>query len=78
MAVVATSGVLGGLDIGGGSTEYILARDREPVTTISLRLGVVDLAERDPLLATLDLMAANRLIVSDWGLREGILIQLAS
>jgi exopolyphosphatase/guanosine-5'-triphosphate,3'-diphosphate pyrophosphatase len=35
-------------DIGGGSTEYILARGRRPVTAISLRLGVVDLAERFP------------------------------
>jgi exopolyphosphatase/guanosine-5'-triphosphate,3'-diphosphate pyrophosphatase len=60
-AALTLAGVLGGLDdgrapqtatlvfdIGGGSTEYILARDREPVTTISLRLGVVDLAERYP------------------------------
>jgi len=29
-------------------------------------------------LATMEVMAAGRLIVSDWGLREGILIQLAS
>ena len=60
-ATLTLGGVLGGLDggstpqtatlvfdIGGGSTEYILARDREPVATISLRLGVVDLAERYP------------------------------
>ena len=197
-ATLTLAGVLGGLDggrapqtatlvldIGGGSTEYILARDRETVSTTSLRLGVVDLAERYPfpgpvdwpryramqaeiagrlaaelpseirlahpgrlvgtagtvttlaaldldlhqydpgrvqghvlargaiegllarlgaltvgergalpclepgradliiggtavVLATMDLMAAGRLIVSDWGLREGILIQLAS
>jgi exopolyphosphatase/guanosine-5'-triphosphate,3'-diphosphate pyrophosphatase len=197
-AVLTMAGVLGGLDggrapqtatlvvdIGGGSTEFILAGDREPVTAISLRLGVVDLAERYPfpgpvdwpryramqaevtgrlaaelpgeirrahpgrligtagtattlaaldlglhqydpsrvqghvlarggierllarlgaltvaergalpclepgradlivagtavVLATMDLMAAARLIVSDWGLREGILIRLAS
>lgn len=60
-ATLTLAGVLGGLDdgpapqtatlvfdVGGGSTEYILARPREPVTTISLRLGVVDLAERYP------------------------------
>jgi exopolyphosphatase / guanosine-5'-triphosphate,3'-diphosphate pyrophosphatase len=60
-AALTVAGVLGGLDgdrapqtttlvfdIGGGSTEYILARDREPVASISLRLGVVDLAERYP------------------------------
>ena len=35
-------------DIGGGSTEYILARGREPVAAVSLRLGVVDLTERHP------------------------------
>jgi exopolyphosphatase/guanosine-5'-triphosphate,3'-diphosphate pyrophosphatase len=35
-------------DIGGGSTEYILARAGEPVAAVSLRLGVVDLAERYP------------------------------
>ena len=29
-------------------------------------------------LATMDLMAAPRVIVSDWGLREGVLIRLAS
>ena len=60
-AALTLAGVLGGLDggrapqtatlvfdIGGGSTEYILARAREPVTAVSLRLGVVDLAERYP------------------------------
>lgn len=54
-------GVLGGLDgseapsgdtlvfdIGGGSTEYILARGGQPLASLSLRLGVVDLAERYP------------------------------
>ena len=58
-AALTLSGVLGGLDdapsapaatlvfdIGGGSTEYILARDRRIVASVSLRLGVVDLAER--------------------------------
>jgi exopolyphosphatase/guanosine-5'-triphosphate,3'-diphosphate pyrophosphatase len=35
-------------DIGGGSTEFILARDGALVTAVSLRLGVVPLAERYP------------------------------
>jgi exopolyphosphatase / guanosine-5'-triphosphate,3'-diphosphate pyrophosphatase len=32
-------------DIGGGSTEFVLARDGEPAEAVSLRLGVVSLAE---------------------------------
>jgi exopolyphosphatase / guanosine-5'-triphosphate,3'-diphosphate pyrophosphatase len=60
-AVLTLAGVLAGLDdgrpaagmslvfdIGGGSTEYILARDGDLLTAVSLRLGVVDLAERYP------------------------------
>jgi exopolyphosphatase / guanosine-5'-triphosphate,3'-diphosphate pyrophosphatase len=60
-AALTLAGVLGGLDdggkepgatlvfdIGGGSTEYILARGRGAVAAVSLRLGVVDLAERYP------------------------------
>ena len=35
-------------DIGGGSTEYTLARDGAVQGTVSLRLGVVPLAERFP------------------------------
>ncbi|HET7343299.1 MAG TPA: hypothetical protein VFL90_17665, partial [Methylomirabilota bacterium] len=35
-------------DIGGGSTEYILARGDHATAAVSLRLGVVDLAERHP------------------------------
>ena len=35
-------------DIGGGSTEYVLARDRAVALSVSLRLGVVPLAERFP------------------------------
>ena len=35
-------------DIGGGSTEYIVARGRALLAAVSLRLGVVDLAERYP------------------------------
>lgn len=62
-AQLALLGVLGGnaeisgevllLDIGGGSTEFVLARDRQVVATSSIPLGVVPLAERymtpDPL-----------------------------
>ena len=35
-------------DIGGGSTEYILAHGDTAATAVSLRLGVVDLTERHP------------------------------
>ena len=41
-------------DIGGGSTEYILARDGALVTAVSLRLGVVALAERFPSVGAVD------------------------
>ncbi len=41
-------------DIGGGSTEYILARDGALVTAVSLRLGVVALAERFPSAGAVD------------------------
>jgi exopolyphosphatase / guanosine-5'-triphosphate,3'-diphosphate pyrophosphatase len=48
--IVAGVGALPGLsvafDIGGGSTEYILARDGTLLHAVSLRLGVVPLAER--------------------------------
>ncbi len=40
------SGTLVVVDIGGGSTEFILARDRQLVSARSLLLGVVPLAER--------------------------------
>ena len=40
------SGSLLLLDIGGGSTEFILARERQFVRAVSLPLGVVPLAER--------------------------------
>jgi len=36
------------VDIGGGSTEYVRARDGLAVDAVSLRLGVVELAERFP------------------------------
>lgn len=39
-------GPLIAFDIGGGSTEYILARNGRVETAVSLRLGVVPLAER--------------------------------
>ena len=41
-------GVVVAFDIGGGSTEYMLARDSALVAAVSLRLGVVPLAERFP------------------------------
>jgi exopolyphosphatase/guanosine-5'-triphosphate,3'-diphosphate pyrophosphatase len=41
-------GVVVAFDIGGGSTEYILARDGVLTAAASLRLGVVPLAERFP------------------------------
>jgi len=48
--IVAALGPLPGVvlafDIGGGSTEYILARDGALLAAVSLRLGVVPLAER--------------------------------
>jgi exopolyphosphatase/guanosine-5'-triphosphate,3'-diphosphate pyrophosphatase len=65
-AALTLAGVLGGLgagaaagdtvvfDIGGGSTEYILARDGRAAAAVSLRLGVVDLAERYPFPGPLD------------------------
>lgn len=42
----ALSGSLLLFDIGGGSTEFILARDRQLTAAVSLTLGVVPLAER--------------------------------
>lgn len=44
----AARGPLLAFDIGGGSTEYILARDRRVTRAVSLSLGVVELAERYP------------------------------
>ncbi len=41
-------GAMLAFDIGGGSTEYVLARDGQVATAVSLRLGVVPLAERYP------------------------------
>lgn len=43
-----TRGSLLAFDIGGGSTEYVLARDTQVEASVSLRLGVVPLAERYP------------------------------
>ena len=42
------------LDIGGGSTEFILARAGALVAVVSLRLGVVPLAERYPFQGPVD------------------------
>lgn len=66
-ATLILAGVLSGLgdggaastgtlvfDVGGGSTEYVLARGGEAVAATSLRLGVVDLAERYPFRETVD------------------------
>lgn len=41
-------GAMIAFDIGGGSTEYVLARDAAVVAAVSLELGVVPLAERFP------------------------------
>jgi exopolyphosphatase / guanosine-5'-triphosphate,3'-diphosphate pyrophosphatase len=63
-ARLTLAGILAGLgplpgaavafDIGGGSTEYILARDGTLVVAASLRLGVVPLAERFPVPGPVD------------------------
>jgi exopolyphosphatase / guanosine-5'-triphosphate,3'-diphosphate pyrophosphatase len=64
-ATLTLAGVLHGLrgpldgstllfDIGGGSTEYLVARAGTAVAAVSLRLGVVDLAERYPFPARVD------------------------
>jgi exopolyphosphatase/guanosine-5'-triphosphate,3'-diphosphate pyrophosphatase len=42
------AGIMLAFDIGGGSTEYVLARAGRLVEAVSLRLGVVPLAERFP------------------------------
>ncbi len=42
----ASVGDILGLDIGGGSTEFIVSREGQDVQTISIDLGVVRLAER--------------------------------
>jgi exopolyphosphatase/guanosine-5'-triphosphate,3'-diphosphate pyrophosphatase len=47
-------GVTLAFDIGGGSTEFMLARDGVLVAAASLRLGVVPLAERYPFPAPAD------------------------
>ena len=48
------AGTLVAFDIGGGSTEYVLARDAALVEAVSLKLGVVPLAERFPFPERLD------------------------
>ncbi|HYE91050.1 MAG TPA: Ppx/GppA phosphatase family protein [Terriglobales bacterium] len=42
------AGAMIAFDIGGGSTEYVLARDGALTAAVSLRLGVVPLTERYP------------------------------
>ncbi|HET7874213.1 MAG TPA: Ppx/GppA phosphatase family protein [Methylomirabilota bacterium] len=44
-ALPALRGAFMLFDIGGGSTEFVLARDGRPAAAVSLRLGVVPLAE---------------------------------
>jgi exopolyphosphatase/guanosine-5'-triphosphate,3'-diphosphate pyrophosphatase len=48
-------------DIGGGSTEYVLARDARVVAAVSLRLGVVPLAERYPFPGPVDAASYRQL-----------------
>jgi len=47
-------GLMRAFDIGGGSTEYVLARDGQVTAAVSLRLGVVPLAERYPFPGAVD------------------------
>lgn len=49
-------------DVGGGSTEYILAEDQRVLAAVSIRLGVVPLAERFPFAARLDPDGWTRLL----------------
>jgi exopolyphosphatase/guanosine-5'-triphosphate,3'-diphosphate pyrophosphatase len=50
----AVPGPLLAFDIGGGSTEFILAHDGQVQRAVSLRLGVVPLAERYPFRQAVD------------------------
>jgi exopolyphosphatase/guanosine-5'-triphosphate,3'-diphosphate pyrophosphatase len=56
-----------GLDIGGGSTEFIVSREVQELKTISIDMGVVRLSERvlksDPPSAT-EVQEAEQLIHS--------------
>jgi exopolyphosphatase/guanosine-5'-triphosphate,3'-diphosphate pyrophosphatase len=49
-------------DIGGGSTEYVLAEGERILAAVSLRLGVVPLAERFPFPARVDADGFARLL----------------
>ena len=49
-------------DIGGGSTEYVLARESTVIAAVSLRLGVVPLAERFPFADRVDAGEYARLL----------------
>ena len=44
----SSAGPVLAFDIGGGSTEFVLARDGQVAAAVSLKLGVVPLAERYP------------------------------
>jgi exopolyphosphatase/guanosine-5'-triphosphate,3'-diphosphate pyrophosphatase len=55
-------------DIGGGSTEYVLVRGQRAVASVSLRLGVVDLAERHPFPGRVD-RARYRMLQDELALR---------
>jgi exopolyphosphatase/guanosine-5'-triphosphate,3'-diphosphate pyrophosphatase len=48
------AGTFVSFDIGGGSTEYVLAREGQVAASVSLRLGVVPLAERFPFPGAVD------------------------
>ena len=56
------AGAVVAFDIGGGSTEYVLARDGALIAAVSLQLGVVPLAERFPFPARLDVARYTALL----------------
>jgi len=56
------AGVVVAFDIGGGSTEYVLARDGALIAAVSLQLGVVPLAERYPFPTRLDVARYTALL----------------
>ncbi len=68
------SGSLLLFDIGGGSTEFILAHDRQFMTAVSLRLGVVPLAER---YRTAEPVGATRFAAMDQEIRSRLATGLA-
>jgi exopolyphosphatase/guanosine-5'-triphosphate,3'-diphosphate pyrophosphatase len=66
----ARAGALLAFDIGGGSTEFTLARDGAVERAVSLRLGVVPLAERFPFPGRVDPLRYR-------ALEDGVRAQLA-